>query len=40
MTSDKIFIEIDRIDESLADFLGKGNRPDVVMLNDQTEISS
>ena len=37
-TSDKVFIEIERFEGSLENFLGKGNRPDVIMFNDQTEM--
>lgn len=32
------FIQIDRFDGNLEDYLGKGNRPDAVMLTDHTEI--
>lgn len=36
--SSTAFIQIDRFDGSLSDYLGKGNRPDAVMLTDHTEI--
>ena len=39
-TSDKFFVEVERFEGSLEDFLGKGNRPDVIMFNDQTEVSA
>lgn len=39
-TSDKTFVEIERFEGSLEDFLGKGNRPDVIMFNDQTEVAA
>ena len=38
-TSDAVYVEIERFDGPLEDYLGRGERPDVVMLNDQTEIA-
>lgn len=38
--NDKTFVEVERFEGSLEDFLGKGNRPDVIMFNDQTEIAA
>ncbi len=38
--SDKTFVEVERFEGSLEDFLGKGNRPDIIMFNDQTEVAS
>lgn len=38
-TSDDSFVKIDRFEGALEDYLGKGNRPDIVMLEDQTAIS-
>lgn len=38
--SDKVFVEVERIEDSLETFLGKGNRPDVIMFNDNTEIDA
>ncbi len=40
MISDEAFVELERFQGSLADFLGKGNRPDVIMLNDHTELDT
>ena len=39
-TSEKVYVEVERFEGSLETFLGKGNRPDVIMLNDQTEVAS
>lgn len=36
--SDNSFIEVERIEESLEDYLGKGARPDIVMFHDNTEV--
>lgn len=38
-TSDKVMIRVERFEESLEDYLGKGNRPDVIMFQDHTEIA-
>ena len=38
-TSDQYFVQTDRFAGSLEDFLGKGNRPDVVMFQDHTRIN-
>lgn len=38
--SDKTIVEVERFEGSLEDFLGKGNRPDIIMFNDQTEIAA
>ena len=38
--SDKTFVQVERFEGSLEDFLGKGNRPDIIMFNDQTEIAA
>lgn len=37
--SEKYFVQIDRFPGPLSDYLGKGNRPDAVMLTDYTEIN-
>ena len=37
-TSDKVLVKVERFEGSLEDFLGKGNRPDIIMFNDHTEI--
>lgn len=37
-TSDQAFVKIEKY-ESLEDYLGKGNRPDVIMFHDQTEMT-
>ena len=37
-TSDQVMIRVERISESLEDYLGKGNRPDIVMFQDQTDL--
>lgn len=34
------YIEIERFDDSLENYLGKGKRPDIIMFNDSTEIES
>ena len=39
-TNDKSFVEVERFEGSLEDYLGKGNRPDVIMFHDQTEIAA
>ena len=39
-TSEKTFVEVERFEGSLETYLGKGNRPDVIMFNDQTEMST
>lgn len=36
--NDTVHVEIERIDDTLELYLGKGNRPDVVIFNDQTEL--
>lgn len=38
--NDKSFVEVERFEGSLEDYLGKGNRPDVIMFHDQTEIAA
>lgn len=38
--SDKTVIQVERFEGTLEDFLGKGNRPDIIMFNDQTEIAA
>lgn len=38
--SDKTFVQVERFEGSLEDFLGKGNRPDIIMFNDQTEVAA
>lgn len=38
--SDTSFVEIERFSGMLEDYLGKGNRPDVIVLNDHTQIAS
>ncbi len=35
---DDAIVEIERFDGSLEDYLGKGNRPDVIMFRDHTEL--
>ena len=35
--NDKVFVEIEELSEPLEDYLGKGNRPDVIMFEDNTE---
>ena len=39
-TSDKSVVEVERFEGSLEDYLGKGNRPDVIMFTDQTEVAA
>lgn len=39
-SSDLYFVKIERITENLEDYLGKGNRPDVVMFEDHTEAKA
>jgi len=39
-SSDLYFVKIERITEGLEDYLGKGNRPDVVMFEDHTEAKA
>lgn len=34
------FVEIERFDESVEEYLGKGNRPDVIMLEDSAEAET
>ena len=36
--SDSYHVEIDRFEGTLQDYIGKGNRPDVIMMEDMTEI--
>lgn len=36
--SDYSFIEIERLEESLEDYLGKGGTADIIMFNDNTEV--
>lgn len=38
-TSDKVMIQVERFEEPLEDYLGKGNRPDVIMFQDHTEVA-
>lgn len=38
-TSDTAFIEVEKLSEPLEDYLGKGNRPDIIMFEDSTEVA-
>ncbi|MBQ1848963.1 MAG: hypothetical protein II139_01170, partial [Lachnospiraceae bacterium] len=38
--SDKSLVQVERFKGSLEDYLGKGNRPDVIMFSDHTEIAA
>lgn len=38
--SDTSFVEIERFSGMLEDYLGKGNKPDVIVLSDHTQIAS
>lgn len=36
--SDTTYVEVEKLDEPLEDYLGKGNRPDIIMFEDNTEV--
>ena len=38
--SDKSLVQVERFKGSLEDYLGKGNRPDIIMFSDHTEIAA